>query len=161
MNAVNAMGWVMTLGLLSVTTTTSVHGAAASPNVKRVTSGICYTRGQTGYEDARAYKGFESIEACLSAGGRLPNLKGFFNQGMQSPVPVAAPATEPVAPAAVAQSGDNKLLFDTDAVNIVKKARDGFCHDAASASFAETVHFAAYRTMQDCLQSGGRAVATQ
>lgn len=156
------MGWVVTLGLLSAAIATPASSAAAGPNVKRVTSGICYTRGQTGYEDARAYKGFESIEACLSAGGRLPNLKGFFNQGTQNPVPApnATSATEPSAPAVAAQSGDNKLLFDTDAINIVKKARDGFCHDAASASFTEIVHFAAYRTMQDCLQSGGRAAAT-
>lgn len=54
-----------------------------------------------------------------------------------------------------AQSKD-KAIFNTDNPNIIKRSRDNVCHDRTSEHFARTVHFRAYRTMQDCIDSGGR-----
>lgn len=67
-----------------------------------------------------------------------------FPLGAASP----APATAPVA-------GD-KALYDSDDDTIVKKSRDGICHDAGSGRFVRTLHYRAYRNMKDCLDSGGR-----
>jgi hypothetical protein len=50
----------------------------------------------------------------------------------------------------------DRALYDSDDVTIVKKSRDGICHDASSAGFARTLHYRAYRNMKDCLDSGGR-----
>ncbi len=54
-----------------------------------------------------------------------------------------------------AQSSD-KAIFDTDDQNIVKRSRNNICHDRTDASFTNTLHFRAYRSMQDCLDSGGQ-----
>ncbi|HEU4532203.1 MAG TPA: hypothetical protein VFR59_13505 [Steroidobacteraceae bacterium] len=53
-----------------------------------------------------------------------------------------------------AQSSD-KAFFDTADQTIVKRSRQNICHDRTHAKFKETLHFRAYRTMQDCLDSGG------
>lgn len=50
----------------------------------------------------------------------------------------------------------DKALWDTDDPTIVKKSRNNICHDKNDPSFAQTEHFRAYRTMQDCLDSGGK-----
>jgi len=56
--------------------------------------------------------------------------------------------------AACAQSKD-KALWDTEDQNIVKRSLYNICHDKHHASFKQTLHFRAYATMQDCLDSGG------
>ena len=110
--------------------------APVEPNVKLSGGGICHERNTAGYNQTQKARPFESIEACLKAGGRVPRN-------------VPAPAKD--------RSADvDKALFDTDNVSIVKKSRTGICHDASSGSFSVIIHFRAYRTMQDCLDSGGR-----
>lgn len=47
-------------------------------------------------------------------------------------------------------------LYDSDDTAIVKKSRNGVCHAASSPSFGQTIHYTAFRTMRDCLQSGGK-----
>lgn len=50
----------------------------------------------------------------------------------------------------------DKALWDTDDQTIVKRSRNNICHDKSDPSFEQTVHFRAYRTMKDCLESGGK-----
>lgn len=50
----------------------------------------------------------------------------------------------------------DKALWDTDDQTIVKRSRNDICHDSSSSSFVKTEHFRAYRTMKDCLDSGGK-----
>lgn len=57
---------------------------------------------------------------------------------------------------APARPAPDKALFDTDDPTIMKRSSAGVCHDRKSPSFDATVHFRGYRTMKDCLDSGGR-----
>jgi hypothetical protein len=40
---------------------------------------------------------------------------------------------------------------------VVKKSDSGICHDKTSASFATTKKFTEFKTMDECLKTGGRA----
>lgn len=74
--------------------------------------------------------------------------------GLLSVAPSGRAASQgPARPAA------DKALFDTDDPTIVKRSSAGVCHDRKSPSFEATIHFRAYRTMKDCIDSGGRAPA--
>jgi hypothetical protein len=74
--------------------------------------------------------------------------------GLLSAAPSGRAASQgPAKPAA------DKALFDTDDPTIVKRSSAGVCHDRKSPSFEATIHFRAYRTMKDCIDSGGRAPA--
>ena len=50
------------------------HGIAlaSSPTVKQSNSGICHSVESKWYERTKNYTPFDSINACLAAGGRLP-----------------------------------------------------------------------------------------
>jgi hypothetical protein len=126
----------------------------ASPAVKLGKNGGCYERGTDSYRQTPNYQRFDSIDACVAAGGHLPykSLGAMFG-GTAAAKPAAAP---PAATSAAAASSNSTPLYDTDANNIVKKARDGRCLTNAAAAFAETLHFAAFRDLKACLQSGGR-----
>ena len=39
----------------------------------------------------------------------------------------------------------------------VKKSRNGICHPQGGTYYSRTKHYVPYDTMQDCLDSGGRA----
>lgn len=66
----------------------------------------------------------------------------------EQPPRVPAPAQTPAKP--------DKALYDTEDPTIIKKSRSNICHDRTSGSFGLTTSFKAYRTMKDCLESGGR-----
>ncbi len=51
---------------------------------------------------------------------------------------------------------EDKALWDTDDQTIVKRSRNNICHDKNDPSFEQTLHFRAYKTMKDCLESGGK-----
>ena len=38
----------------------------------------------------------------------------------------------------------------------VKKSRSNICHDRDSQWYAQTIHFEPFKTMKECLESGGR-----
>ena len=42
------------------------------PEVKKSSSGICHARGTTYYNRTQTYTSYDSIQACLDSGGRLP-----------------------------------------------------------------------------------------
>ena len=50
----------------------------------------------------------------------------------------------------------DKKFFDTADRNFVKMSDARLCHDARSPNFDNTKNFKAYRTMQDCVDSGGK-----
>jgi hypothetical protein len=60
------------------------------------------------------------------------------------------------SPATASKPAADKALFDTDDPAIVKRSSAGVCHDRKSPSFDATIHFRGYRTMKDCIDSGGR-----
>lgn len=39
----------------------------------------------------------------------------------------------------------------------VKKSRENLCHDKSSSNYSTLKYFVTYRTMTECLSSGGRA----
>ena len=64
--------------------------------------------------------------------------------------PAAATTAAPVATApaaAAAKAGDEPA---------VKKSKTSICHDKASASYKQTTNFTAFKTMDECVKSGGR-----
>ncbi len=58
-----------------------------------------------------------------------------------------APAALKVKPAASAPKAEPE----------VKKSNNGICHDKASKGYKSTKNFTEFKTMDDCLKSGGRA----
>jgi len=44
----------------------------------------------------------------------------------------------------------------TPASGVVKKSNSGICHGPSSRWYAQTIHYTEYRTLQECLDSGGR-----
>lgn len=49
------------------------------------------------------------------------------------------------------------LLSNTTFANdIVKKSSSGICHDKKSQYYAKTKNFKSFKTMKECLDSGGR-----
>ena len=69
---------------------------------------------------------------------------------------LAVVADGQAASQAPAKSAHDKALVETDDTTIVKRSSAGVCHDRKSPSFEATVHFRGYRTLKDCLESGGR-----
>lgn len=68
----------LTLALASCTTSTititdpPVKRVYDEPQVKKSTSSICHERGSTYYDRTEKFTPYDSIEECLSSGGRLP-----------------------------------------------------------------------------------------
>ena len=52
----------------------------------------------------------------------------------------------------LAQAADPKDAADP----AVKKSDTGICHDKSSASYANTKKFTAFKTLDECVKSGGK-----
>jgi hypothetical protein len=89
-----------------------------------------------GYAQTQRYQAFESLQDCLTAGGRLP--RG-----------VAAPEGAPAPPADLA-------VFDSEDPSGVRRSRAGICYTGADGGYLQLLYFKVYRTLEDCLASGGR-----
>lgn len=48
------------------------------------------------------------------------------------------------------------LTNSTFANDIIKKSSSGICHDKKSQYYTKTKNFKPYKTMKECLDSGGR-----
>jgi hypothetical protein len=46
--------------------------AIGGPNVKKSSTGICHAKGTSYYEKTKKFTAFDSLEQCLSSGGRAP-----------------------------------------------------------------------------------------
>jgi hypothetical protein len=78
---------------------------------------------------------------------------------MRYPLAIAAAALAAACAASdvpQAPKLDQWAIYDSDDATIIKKSREGVCHSYHSASFERTVHYTAYRTLEDCKTSGGR-----
>jgi hypothetical protein len=53
-------------------TTASTSTNTSSPAVKKSSTGICHAQGTTYYDRTTNYTPYDSIDACLASGGRLP-----------------------------------------------------------------------------------------
>ena len=69
--------------------------------------------------------------------------------------PVATPVATP-APAAAAAAktapADKAAAAEPD----VKKSKSNICHDKTSSGYKQTKNFTGYKTMDECVKSGGR-----
>ena len=63
-----------------------------------------------------------------------------------TPAPAAAPV-KAATPAPVASAEEPA----------VKKSKTSICHDKSSPSYKQTKNFTEFKTMDDCIKSGGRA----
>jgi hypothetical protein len=108
----------------------------APPAVKMSRARVCHPLGTPGYAQTQRYEAFESVQACLAAGGRLA--RG-----------VVAPEDAPAPPADLA-------VFDTEDASFVRRSRAGICYTAADGGYLQLLYFKAYRSLEDCLASGGR-----
>jgi hypothetical protein len=43
-----------------------------------------------------------------------------------------------------------------DVTAVAKKSRDNICHDTSSANYRQLKYFISYKSMKDCMASGGR-----
>lgn len=64
---VNAIAIALLLVTLSVP-----NAIAQSPTVKMSNSKICHDKGSPYYAQTKNYKSYDTLKACLDAGGRLP-----------------------------------------------------------------------------------------
>ena len=55
-----------------------------------------------------------------------------------------------------ASKQETKLLIGKQQKGIVKKSKSGLCHDPSSRWYKRTKNFAAFDSIKDCLDSGGR-----
>lgn len=51
-----------------------VSGVASAEVVKKTSSGICHPPASSYYERTESFRPFNSVEACLTSGGRLPKM---------------------------------------------------------------------------------------
>ena len=64
----------------------------------------------------------------------------------QAQTPAASAAAKPAAAASTAAADPE-----------VKKSNSGICHDKTSNGYKQTKNFTAFKTMDECTKSGGRA----
>ena len=64
-----------------------------------------------------------------------------------APATTSAPAAAPAKAAALAAAEEPA----------VKKSKTSICHDKSSPSYKQTKNFTEFKTMDECIKSGGRA----
>jgi len=78
--------------------------------------------------------------------------------------PAAASSTAPAAPAKPAAATPAAPAAATakmaDGEPAVKKSKTSICHDKTSASYKQTTNFTGFKTMDECVKSGGRPPKT-
>jgi len=67
----------------------------------------------------------------------------------------AAPAATPAPAAAPAKAATPAPAAAEEPA--VKKSKTSICHDKSSPSYKQTTNFTAFKTMDECIKSGGRA----
>jgi len=77
--------------------TMAVRAGADEPQVKLSRSGICHEKGTEFYGRTKRFEPFDSMEACIAAGGRPAKPSPFASQPRTDRVEQPAPATD-VAP---------------------------------------------------------------
>jgi hypothetical protein len=89
---------------------------------------------------------FALIILCLACGSSFAADPKPADTKAAAPAAAApAKATTPAAPAASAEEA------------AVKKSNTSICHDKSSPSYKQTKNFTEFKTMDECIKSGGRA----
>ena len=114
---------------------------AADPVVKKSSSGICHDESSPNYKQLKDFTPYKTIDACLKSGGKMP-------AGVAAPAP--APASGKVSDAG--KSSSSKAT----ASGQIKKSSSGICHAPGTEYYDRTQNFEPFRTMADCIKSGGR-----
>ena len=70
-----------------------------------------------------------------------------------APAKAASATPTPAAAAATTKPASGTPAAEPE----VKKSSSGVCHDKTSKSYKSTKNFAGYKTLDECLKSGGRA----
>lgn len=83
---------------------------------------------------------------------------GLMAQAQTTPATPAAPA-KPATPAVAASAAKPAAAAkaSTTPAPEVKKSSNGICHDQSSPSFKQLKKFTEFKTMDECIKSGGRA----
>jgi hypothetical protein len=136
--------------------------AAEKLPVKMSIAGVCYDPAVTSERPLVATGRFATMEDCMKAGRKAAGSKAPAVAPSAGPTAGAAevaaaavspaPAATPVKPAVPLP---DRALFDSDDPTLVKRTRDGQCLGVQSSAFGRQEHFRAYRSLQDCLDSGG------
>ena len=143
----------LTVGLLG-------SAFAADPAVKKASSGICHDSSSPNFGQIKDFQPYKTLDACVKSGGTLPAVK-------PSAATPAAPAAAPAAPATPAKPAAAEKAPATTAAPApaakgapagqVKKSSSGICHEPGSEYYDRTKDFEPFKTMADCVKSGGRA----
>ena len=91
---------------------------------------------------------------------------GFVASAQTTVAPKTAPAAavvpaapvKPIAATPATPAAANAKAADSEPT--VKKSKTSICHDKTSASYKQTTNFTAYKTMDECVKSGGRPPKT-
>lgn len=74
---INKGPWKL-LVLLALLFSAALSSAAASTLIKKTSSGICHPPASSYYDRTKNYRAYNSVDACLRSGGRLPkNMSGY------------------------------------------------------------------------------------
>jgi hypothetical protein len=79
------------------------------------------------------------------------------NAAVSGTAKVAAPAASAPAAKAAPAAAPAASAAKTEAEPEVKKSNAGICHDKTSPGYKQTKNFSAFKTMEECVKSGGRA----
>jgi hypothetical protein len=140
----------LTVGLLG-------SAFAADPAVKKASSGICHDSSSPNFGQIKDFQPYKTLDACVKSGGTLPAVKP---SAATPAAPAAAPAT-PAKPAAAEKAPATTAAPAPAAKGApagqVKKSSSGICHEPGSEYYDRTKDFEPFKTMADCVKSGGRA----
>jgi hypothetical protein len=154
----------LTVGLLG-------SAFAADPAVKKASSGICHDSSSPNFGQIKDFQPYKTLDACVKSGGTLPAVKP---SAATPAAPAAAPAATtpakpatPATPATPAKPAAAEKAPATTATPApaakgapagqVKKSSSGICHEPGSEYYDRTKDFEPFKTMADCVKSGGRA----
>jgi len=138
--------------LISCQTSASIE---EDPLVKKSIIGFCHSMGSISYQEITRYTRFNSIEACVESGGKLP---ASMETSSELEIPVLptpseieeVPITEPTLP----EEGESPVI-DTENPP-VKKSSSNICHEQGSRFYPLTKKFEPFGSLEECINSGGR-----
>ena len=133
---------------------------AENPNVKKSKSGICHLKSSSSYyARVKYFTSYQSLESCLSSGGRCPKRDSQCNV---TRVPASSQKnnerhTVKVGSSPSQQKNNERHTVKVGSSPYVKKSKSGICHLKSSSSYyARVKYFTSYQSLESCLSSGGR-----
>lgn len=140
----------LTVGLLG-------SAFAADPAVKKASSGICHDSSSPNFGQIKDFQPYKTLDACVKSGGTLPAVKPSASTPAAAPATPATPAKPAAAEKAPATTAAPAPAAKGAPAGQVKKSSSGICHEPGSEYYDRTKDFEPFKTMADCVKSGGRA----